>query len=77
MVEQSDCPGCDLHHSGLHDVEIYQLPAASVERTSSESILKEEIFLIKGQIQKRYFPSIFIFSLFITLYLSCVFVYTN
>lgn len=52
-MHQSDCPGRDLYHSGLHDVEIHQLPAAAVERTSSESVPEEEIFLLKGQVQER------------------------
>lgn len=52
-MEQSDCPGCYLHHSGFYDVEIHQLPAAEVERARSDSDHKEEIFLLKGQVQER------------------------
>ncbi len=42
---QDDCPGCNMHHSGFYDVEIYQLPAATMERTRTDSDLKEEIIL--------------------------------
>lgn len=45
FVSQCDCPGCNLHYSGFYDVEIYQLPAATVERTCTDSSLKEETIL--------------------------------
>lgn len=42
---QGDCPGCNMHRSGFYDVEIYQLPAATMEGTCTDSDLKEEIIL--------------------------------
>lgn len=50
---QDNCAGRHLPHSGLHDVEIYQLSAAPVERACPSSDLEKETSSFQEQIEER------------------------
>lgn len=53
LLSQDNCPGRHLPLSGLHDVEIHQLPASSVERAQSDSGLEKEASSLQEQIKER------------------------
>lgn len=50
---QGNCPGSHLPHSGLHDVEIYQLSAAPVEGTQPSSDPEKETGPVQEPIKER------------------------
>lgn len=53
LFSQDNCPGRHLPLSGLHDVEIHQLPASPVERTRPGSDLEKETSSHKEQVKER------------------------